>query len=73
MSIKISLKKSIFKKTSSNLLLFVDDKFNIRPLKNYMSNSEFLYISDLIKTNDLKKKLLIFELTSKKKNNLNLN
>ena len=67
MSIKISLKKSIFKKTSSNLLLFVDDKFNIKPLKKYMSNPEFLYISDLIKTSDLKKKLLVFELTSKKK------
>ena len=67
MSIKISLKKSIFKKTSSNLVLFVDDKFNIKPLKKYMSNTEFLYISDLIRTSDLKKKLLVFELTSKKK------
>ena len=67
MSIKISLKKSTFKKISSNLVLFVDDKFNIKPLKKYMSSSEFSYISDLIKTSDLKKKLLVFELTSKKK------
>ena len=32
-----------------------------------MSSPEFLYTSDLIKTSDLKKKLLVFELTSKKK------
>ena len=67
MSIKISFKKSILRKTSSNLVLFVDEKFNTKLIKKYISKSEFSYISDLLKTTDLKKKLLIFELTSKKK------
>ena len=67
MSIKISFKKSILRKTSSNLVLFVDEKFNTKLIKKYLSNPEFSYISDLLKTSDLKKKLLIFELSSKKK------
>ncbi len=67
MSIKISFKKSILRKTSSNLVLFVDEEFNIKSIKKYISSSEFSYISDLLKTSDLKKKLLIFELSSKKK------
>ena len=67
MSIKISFKKSILSKTSSNLVLFVDEKFNTKLVKKYLSNSEFSYVSDLLKTSDLKKKLLIFELSSKKK------
>ena len=67
MSIKISLKKSILRKTSSNLVLFVDEKFNTKSIKKYISSSEFSYISDLLKTIDLKKKLVTFELSSKKK------
>jgi len=67
MSIKISFKKSILGKISSNLVLFVDEKFNIKLIKKYISSSEFSFISDLLKTSDLKKKLLIFELSSKKK------
>ena len=67
MSIKISFKKSILGKTFSNLVLFVDEKFNTKLIKKYISVSEFSYISDLLKTCDLKKKLLIFELSSKKK------
>ena len=67
MSIKISFKKSVLGKTSSNLVLFVDEKFNTTLIKKYISNSEFSYISDLLKISDLKKKLLIFELSSKKK------
>tara|TARA_B100000963_G_scaffold186746_1_gene162424 strand:+ start:113 stop:1570 length:1458 start_codon:yes stop_codon:yes gene_type:complete len=67
MSIKISFKKSILGKTTSNLILFVDEKFNIKFIKKYISNSEFSYISDLLKTSDLNKKLLVFNFSSKKK------
>ena len=67
MSIKISFKKSILGKTTSNLILFVDEKFNIKSIKKYISNSEFFYISDLLKTSDLNKKLLVFNFSSKKK------
>jgi leucyl aminopeptidase len=47
-------------------VLFGDEKFNIDSLKKHISNDEFLYISDLLKTNDLKKDLLFFEINSKK-------
>ena len=67
MTIKINYKNSSFKKTTANLVLFTDEKFNISNLKNYISNSEFSYISDLLKTSDLKKSLLVFEVNSKKK------
>ena len=67
MSIKISFKNSTSKKNSSNLVLFVDEKFTTNLLKQYISGSEFSYVSDLLKTSDLNKKLLVFELSSKKK------
>ena len=66
-SIKISFKNSTLKKTSSNLVLFADEKFSINSIKKYISSSEFSYISDLLKTSDLSKNLLVFELSSKKK------
>jgi leucyl aminopeptidase len=66
MSIKINYKNTGSEKSSNNLVLFVDDKFNISGLKKYVLNSEFSYISDLLKTNDLKKDLLFFEINSKK-------
>ena len=66
MSIQINYKNSSSKKTSTNLILFVDENFNIGVLKKHISNSEFSYISDLLKTSDLKKNLLFFEINSKK-------
>jgi len=67
MSIKISYGKQSSNKAQANLVLFVDEKFNTISLKPYLTNSEFNYINDLLKTSDLKKKLLIFEVSSKKK------
>ena len=40
--------------------------FNISSLKKHISNAEFSYINDLLKTSDLKKNLLFFEINSKK-------
>ena len=71
MSIKISFKNNFLKKTSANLVLFADEKFNTGPLKKYISNTEFSYITDLLKSSDLSKNLFVFELNSKKKNNFN--
>ena len=68
MSIKINFKNSISKNISSNLVLFTDEKFNTYSLKKYISQSEFTYITDLLKTSDLNKNLFVFELNSKKKN-----
>ena len=67
MSIKIYHKNNNYKKTTTNVVLFADEKFNISDLKKYLSNSEFFYISDLLKTCDLKKNLLVFKINSKKK------
>ena len=66
MSIKINYSNSISSKALTNLILFVDQNFNISGLKKIISNTEFSYISDLLKTSDLKKNLLFFEINSKK-------
>ncbi len=67
MSIKINFKKASSKKTSANLVLFVDEKFGQTPLKKFISNSELSYVTDLLRTCDLSKNLFVFELSSKKK------
>ena len=54
------------KDNSNNHILFVEEGFNISGLKKYISNTEFSYISDLLKNSDLKKNLLFFEVNSKK-------
>ena len=66
MPVQINYNKNSEKKVSSNLVLFVDDKFNVSVLKKHISKYEFSYISDLLKTSDLKKDLLVFEINSKK-------
>ena len=66
MSIQIKYKTSVFKKDLTNLILFVDEKFKTSDLKKYVSNSEFTYISELIKSSDIKKDLLLFEINSKR-------
>ena len=67
MSIQINYKKNNSKKVSNNQILFTDEKFEINSLKKYISKSEFSYINDLLKVNDISKNLFVFELTSKKK------
>ncbi len=54
------------KHNSNNHVLFVEEGFNIGGLKKHISNTEFSYISDLLKNSDLKKNLLFFEVNSKK-------
>ena len=66
MSIKINYSKNANSKASANLILFTDENFNIGGLKKFISIEEFSYIKDLIKTGDLKKNFLFFEINSKK-------
>jgi leucyl aminopeptidase len=66
MTVQINYKTTSSKKVLSNLILFVDEKFNINGLKKHILNSEFSYISEILKDRDLKKDLLIFEINSKK-------
>ena len=65
MSLKINYLKTKIR-PSSNLILFTDEKFRITKLKKYLTNNEFSFVSDLLKSSDLKKSLLVFELNSKK-------
>ena len=67
MSININYSNKALNKNSANVILFSNDKFNINNLKKFLSVSEYSYISDLLKTSDLKKKLLVFDVNSKKK------
>ncbi len=66
MSIQLNFTKTANKFTG-NVVLFVDEKFNCRNIKKYITSFEFSYINDLLKTSDLKKNILIFELNSKRK------
>ena len=67
MTIRINYSKSNSKNNTSNLVLFVDQNFNISHLKKYISSAEYAYIADLLKNSDLKKEIIIFEISSKKK------
>ena len=67
MPIAINYKNNGLKKSSSNLILFVDEKFKTSTLKKQISKSEYSYIDDLLKTKDLKKKIVIFDISSKRK------
>ena len=67
MSINIKYLNNKSSNTTANLVLFSNEKYNLNNLKKYFSNSEFSYVSDILKTSDLKKNLLVFELNSKKK------
>jgi leucyl aminopeptidase len=67
MPIKTSYSNKSNDRSSVNLVLFTDEKFNIDNSKKYISKTEFSYIHDLLKTSDLKKNMFVFELNSKKK------
>ncbi len=67
MSISINYKSRLAKKNLGNLVLFVDEKFNILSLKKHILSSEYSIISDLIKSQDLKRKILGFDINSKRK------
>ena len=67
MTVQIKYKNNLLNKNTANLVYFVDDKFNISSLKKHVLSTEFSFISDLIKTKDIKKKIVTFEISSKKK------
>ena len=67
MSVTINYKNNSSKTNSSNLIMFSDENFNISPLKKQISSSEHTFVKDLIKTMDIKKKILSFDISSKRK------
>ena len=67
MNIKVIFGKQASTRPNANLILFADEKFNITGLKKHISNFEYSYLSDLINKKDSKKKILTFDISSKKK------
>tara|TARA_Y100000768_G_scaffold187935_1_gene140793 strand:+ start:5853 stop:7307 length:1455 start_codon:yes stop_codon:yes gene_type:complete len=67
MSVLINYKKNSYKNNNSNLILFIDEKFNIDSLKKHISVSDYSFISDILKTKDTKKKILSFDISSKRR------
>ena len=67
MSIQVSYTKST-NKPSGNIVFFVDEKYNTKNFKKFTSTIELSYINDLLKSSDLKKKLIYqIHLNGKKK------
>ena len=67
MTVNINYSNKSLNETSSNIVLFVNEKFNIDNIKKYVTDNELSYIKDLLKTSDLKKNIFVYELNSKKK------
>ena len=67
MTIKINYPKGTAHNSLRNLVLFTNGKLKLQNLKNFLTNTEFSYVSDLVKAHDPEKNLLIFDLSSKKK------
>ena len=56
MSVKINYQIALTKKKSSNLVLFIDENFNIADLQKFVSSEDYSLIEDLLKIHDKKKK-----------------
>ena len=64
MNIQINYSNSLSKKNLTNKLFFIDESLGINQLKKFISTNEYLYVSDLLKNKDYKKKVSLFELSS---------
>ena len=67
MSIVISYKKNLSSTKLGNLIFFVDEKYNLSNLKKYFIKSEFSFIKDILKSQNLSKRIMSIDLSSKKK------
>ena len=55
MSVKINYSKKAPGNTSANLIIFSNEDYKFNNSKKFLSNAEFSYINDLLKTLDKKK------------------
>ena len=67
MTVLINYKKKPSSNKFANLIFFVDEKFNLQHIKKFIPITDYLYVSDLLKTFDLKKKIIFFDVHSKRK------
>ncbi len=55
------------KDNSNNQVLFIEENYNTNTIKKHVSTAELSYIKEILKNNDLKKKILSLDLNSKKR------
>ena len=72
MSVVINYKNKSLKNKIGNLIFFVDEKYNISALNKYFTKNENIFINDVLKSQNLSKKIISFDLSSKKKNFFNI-
>ena len=66
MSIKIKYINKINKNDKLNYTLFVNEKFELSSIKQFLNQDEIKYINLLIKNKNIKKNFLYFDLNEKK-------
>lgn len=71
MNIKINTIKKIKNNQPVNLLLFVENKFKNNSLNSLLSKEELIYTKEILKKKKIDKKIITFDLNSKKKHNFN--
>ncbi len=67
MSIEIIYKSKDDKNNLSNVILFIEEKFEISSIRKHISTSEYSFVADLFKKVDQKKNLITFDISSKKR------
>ena len=67
MSLQINYKNGYLKNKTDNLVIFVDESFNILHLKKHLLTKEYAFINDLLKVSDKKSKIISYDISSKKK------
>ena len=66
MTVQINYKSIISKNIAGNQVLFVDENFDIKEIKKYISMNEYSLLADLLKVKEKKKDFISFEISSKK-------
>jgi leucyl aminopeptidase len=66
MNVQFYYLKNTINRSNLSSIIFINDKNNLESIKNQVSKSDYLFISDLIKSKDPKKQILTFEINSKK-------
>ncbi|WP_440633938.1 leucyl aminopeptidase [Candidatus Pelagibacter sp. HIMB1485] len=67
MNVVINYKNNSLKSKVGNLIFFVDEKHSLSGLKIHFTKSENEFINNILKSQNLKKKIISFDLSSKKK------
>ena len=67
MSVVIKYKKNSSKSKTGNFIFFVDERFNLSGLNKYFTKTENVFINGVLKSHNLSKKIISFDLDSKKK------